>query len=178
MESMDAPEPQVGAIPPSSPLTHPQVGAQASTPRRKPGRPKGSISKKNRSVYAQVNQLAKLGRTPKEIQDELGISKNTVEATLVAASRARLFELLPEAEWAIKKQLKKGDGTLGLRLVEAAGVLTNEAPKFSFHDDARLQVIVQNLAPPGTKIIATANAVEGEVVNGPNPSPTPGAGSS
>ena len=161
MEPMDSPTPSLLPSPPVA-----QVGDGASPPpKRRRGRPKGSISKRNRGVMAQVNALRKLGRTPKEIQDELGVSRNTVEAALAQQSRARLFEMLPEAEAAIRKQLKSGDGTLGLRLVEAAGVLTNEAPKFSFHDDARLNVIIQSLAPPGMRVVQTANAVEGEVVD-------------
>jgi hypothetical protein len=164
----------VDSLPQLAPASQAPEGSPAPPAKRGPGRPKGAISKRNRATTKQITALLKLGRTPKEIQDELGISTNTIEATQVAASRARVLELLPIAEKAIKKQLDRGDGTLGIRLVEAAGVLTNEAPRFSFHDDAKLQLIVQNLAPKGMVAVPAEpkpDAIEGEIVNEPGRPP-------
>jgi hypothetical protein len=97
--------------------------------------PQNATSRKPPAVKAAVIARFAEGKPRVAIAQELNVDRETVTRILnepgikeaVASSRARVLALLPKAERAVEQQLEKGDGDLGLRLLEKSGVLTGES---------------------------------------------------
>lgn len=117
--------------------------------------PQNATSTKPPAVKAGVIARYAGGASRARIARDLQIDRETVTRILnepeikeaVEASRSRCMGLLPKAEQAVERQLNEGDGDLGLRFLEKSGVLAGE-PHFSFHDDSRLQIAINELLSP------------------------------
>jgi hypothetical protein len=119
--------------------------------------PQNATSTKSPAVKAAVMVKFAEGRSRAQIARELRIDRETVTRILsepeieeaIEQARARCIALLPDAVRAVKSQLRKGDGDLGLRFLEKMGVLNGDAAsRITMNDDPKLQVAIQLLMPP------------------------------
>lgn len=88
-------------------------------------------SRKNPAVKTRVITQYAQGKDKTSIAKELGITRNTVRAILkesdvdlhLSTGTHLCVALIPKSVQAIEKSLDKGDGSLGIRLLEGLGVL-------------------------------------------------------
>ncbi len=98
--------------------------------------PQNATSLKAPAVKAAVALKRGEGKSKAQIAREMKIDRETVTRILsepeiseaIEASRSRCVAMLPKAERAVERQLEKGDGDLGLRLLEKSGVLAGPQP--------------------------------------------------